>query len=408
MNHAAIRSQFPLLNRQQEEQDYPLCYLDSAATAQKPASVLQAMDDFYRQHNANVHRGAYQLSAAATAAVEASRDKVQRFIHAAHRQEVIFSHGTTESLNMLAYGLEPQLQVGDLILVDSAAHHANIVPWQQLAQRTRAHVQPLPLNDELCLDDAAFNALLAKRPKIVALGHVSNVLGTVNDIAALTQRIRAAGAISVVDGAQAIAHLPVDVQALGCDFYAFSGHKMYGPTGVGILWGKLAQLDKLAPMLTGGEMIKHVSFSGTTFGALPHRLEAGTPPIAEIIGLAAAIDFLIQFAHAQSHQYEQQLLQQLRDGLAAMPEVELYAAHANNVGALAFNIRGEHHHDVGALLDQQGIAIRCGHHCAMPLMSLMALNGCCRVSLGIYNNEQDVARFLAALQQTIALLTEDT
>ncbi len=406
MNHAAIRSQFPLLNCLQEE-DYPLCYLDNAATAQKPAIVLQAMDAFYRLQNANVHRGSYQLSAAATAAVEASRDKLQRFINAEQRQEVIFTHGTTESLNMLAYGLEPQLQAGELILVDSAAHHANIVPWQQLALRTGAHVVPIPLNDELRLDQAALTALLAKRPKIVALSHVSNVLGTVNDIPALCQRIRAAGAISVVDGAQAVAHLPVDVQALGCDFYAFSGHKMYGPTGVGILWGKLAQLEQLAPMLTGGEMIKTVSFSGSTFGALPHRLEAGTPPIAEIIGLAAAVDFLTQFVDANSRRHEQRLLQQLRDGLLAMPAVELYAAHTDNLGAIAFNIRGEHHHDVGALLDQQGIAIRCGHHCAMPLMSLMALNGCCRASLGIYNNEQDVARFLAALQQTIALLTEE-
>ncbi|QSX34293.1 cysteine desulfurase [Shewanella avicenniae] len=405
MNHAAIRAQFPLLTLSQG--DYPLCYLDTAATAQKPESVIAAMDHYYRQQNANVHRGSYQLSASATRAVEAVRDQLASFINAHIRQELIFTHGTTESLNMLAYGLAPQLSAGDLMLIDSAAHHANLVPWQQLALRTGAIVEPIALDGQQRLDIKAFKTQLARNPKLVTLSHVSNVLGTVNDIAQLCQLAKQAGAMTVVDGAQAIAHLSVDVQAIGCDFYAFSGHKMYGPTGVGVLWGKLAELEKLTPLLTGGEMIKTVSFSGTTFGALPHRLEAGTPPIAEIIGLGEAIEFLQQHANSDSNAHEQRMLQLLQQGLAQLPEIELYGAHSDNCGAVAFNVRGEHHQDIGALLDQQGVAIRCGHHCAMPLMELLQLSGCCRASIGIYTNEQDIQQFLAALKQTLELLNED-
>lgn len=405
MNHAAIRAQFPLLA--QPQGDYPLCYLDTAATAQKPECVLQAMDNYYRQHNANVHRGSYQLSAAATSALEAVRDKLVSFISAAERQELIFTHGTTESLNMLAYGLAPQLTAGDVILVDSAAHHANLVPWQQLAQRTGARVEPIALDSQQRLNIEAFKTQLANKPKLVALSHVSNVLGTVNDVAHLCQLAKQAGAMTIVDGAQAIAHLNVDVQAIGCDFYAFSGHKMYGPTGVGVLWGKLTELEQLTPMLTGGEMIKTVSFSGTSFGALPYRLEAGTPPIAEIIGLGAAVDFINENTSAASCAHELQLLQQLQQGLAQLPEIALYGAHSDNCGAVAFNVRGEHHQDIGALLDQQGVAIRCGHHCAMPLMETLQLSGCCRASIGIYTNAQDIQQFLAALKQTLELLNED-
>ena len=405
MNHAAIRAQFPLLTLCQG--DYPLCYLDTAATAQKPECVIAAMDNYYRQQNANVHRGSYLLSASATRAVEAVRDQLKSFINANIRQELIFTHGTTESLNILAYGLAPQLTAGDVILVDSAAHHANLVPWQQLALRTGAIVEPIALDSQQRLDIEAFKTQLDKKPKLVALSHVSNVLGTVNDVAQLCQLAKHAGALTVVDGAQAIAHLSVDVQTIGCDFYAFSGHKMYGPTGVGVLWGKLTELEQLTPMLTGGEMIKTVSFSGTTFGALPHRLEAGTPPIAEIIGLGAALEFLQQHANNDSHAHEQRMLQLLQQGLAQLPEIALYGAHSDNCGAVAFNVCGEHHQDIGALLDQQGVAIRCGHHCAMPLMELLQLSGCCRASIGIYTNEQDIQQFLAALKQTLELLNED-
>ncbi|MCL1074325.1 aminotransferase class V-fold PLP-dependent enzyme [Shewanella dokdonensis] len=403
MSSSIIRQQFPLL--QQMMGSYPLCYLDNAATSQKPERVIQAMDDYYRRNNANVHRGSYQLSAAATSAFEAVRLKVQQFIHAPQPQEVIFTHGTTEALNLLAYGLGKQLQPGDRILVDSTAHHANLVPWQQLAQRCGAEIIAIPLTHELRLDHQALKVLLQQPTKLVALSHVSNVLGSVNDIPTLAQEIRAAGAICVVDGAQAIGHLPVDVQLLGCDFYAFSGHKMYGPTGVGVLWGRQSRLETLEPMLTGGEMIKSVSFAHTEFGELPFRLEAGTPPIAEVIGLGAAIDFLNSLERDQVQQQEQQLLLQLQQQLAALPGITLYGAHADNSGALAFNLAGEHHQDVGILLDQQGVAIRCGHHCAMPLMQLLGLKGCCRASLGVYNNADDIERFIKAMRTTITMLT---
>ncbi|MFQ6370750.1 aminotransferase class V-fold PLP-dependent enzyme [Shewanella sp. YIC-542] len=402
MSRFAIRQQFPLL--QQMMGDYPLCYLDSAATSQKPERVLQAMDDYYRRFNANVHRGSYQLSAAATEAFEAVRQKLQQFIHASCPQEIIFTRGTTEALNLLAYGLEGQIQPGDRILVDSSAHHANLLPWQQLAKRRGAELIAIPLTPELRLDETALTALLQQPTKLVALSHVSNVLGTVNDIAALTPGIRAAGAMCVVDGAQAAAHLPLDMQQLGCDFYAFSGHKMYGPTGVGVLWGRYALLDTLAPMLTGGEMIKSVSFAHSEFGELPYRLEAGTPPIAEVIGLGAAVDFLNSLERHDVCRQEQQLLQQLQQQLAQIPGITLYGAHKDNRGAVAFNLAGEHHQDLGILLDQQGVAIRCGHHCAMPLMALMGINGCCRASLGVYSNEMDIQRFIQALQAAIALI----
>lgn len=404
MNGSSIRDQFPLLHQMMG--DYPLCYLDTAATSQKPLVVIQAMDDYYRRHNANVHRGSYQLAAAATRGFEAVREKIQRFINAEKQQEIIFTHGTTEALNLLAHGLASQIRAGDRILVDSTAHHANLVPWQQLAKSTGATLIPIPLTSTLRLDRQALTTLLQQPTKLVALSHVSNVLGTVNDIRALSQQIHTAGAICVVDGAQAIGHLPVDIQQLGCDFYAFSGHKMYGPTGIGVLWGRFALLDTLTPLLTGGEMIKTVSFDHTEFGELPFRLEAGTPPIAEVIGLGAAVDFLSSLNREAAQRQEQQLLQQLQQELAQLPGVKLYGAHPDNSGAVAFNLADEHHQDIGMLLDQQGIAIRCGHHCAMPLMQLMGVKGCCRVSLGIYSNAADIKCFIQGLRTAINLLTE--
>ncbi|OIN16805.1 cysteine sulfinate desulfinase [Shewanella algae] len=402
MSTPQLRAQFPALT--QMLGDYPLVYLDTAATSQKPQRVLEAMARFYREDCANVHRAAHQLSARATQAYEAVRDALQHFIHAARREEIIFTHGTTEAINLLAWGLGERFGRDDLILVDSCAHHANLLPWQQLAKRSGARLEPIPLDKDLRLDKAAFGLLLQQKPKLVALSHVSNVLGTVNDIAGLCQDIRAAGAISVVDGAQAVAHLPLDMQQLGCDFYAFSGHKMYGPSGIGVLWGRYELLDTLEPLLTGGEMIKTVSFQDSTFGDLPNRLEAGTPPIAEVIGLGEAIAFLEQQDRQALALAEQKLLNELQQGLSTIAGVELYAAHGDNLGAVAFNLKGEHHQDVGILLDQQGIAVRCGHHCAMPLMSLMGIKGCCRASVGIYTDEQDIKRFLDALKASAELL----
>jgi cysteine desulfurase/selenocysteine lyase len=405
-DHQAIRDQFPALK--QTIGDYPLCYLDTAATSQKPQAVIDAMTEYYQLNNANVHRAAHQLSARATQQYEAVRQQVAEFIHAQRQDEIIFTHGTTESINMVAYGLTSQLKPNDVILVDTAAHHANIVPWQELAKRTGAVITPIPLTADAQLDMAAFDRLLTLKPKVVAICHVSNALGTVNCVEELVAKAKAVGALTLVDGAQAIAHLSVDVQKIDCDFYVFSGHKMYGPTGVGILYGRYQQLDQLTPMLTGGEMIKTVSFAYTEYGALPNRLEAGTPAIAEVIGLGAAILFLQQLPREQLWGHEQQLMQYLQQQLQQLGDIELYGIandkNATNIAAVAFNIKGEHHQDVGILLDQQAIAVRCGHHCAMPLMASLNLGGCCRASIGIYTNKQDVDQFIHALNAVKELL----
>lgn len=401
-SHSQIRAQFPTLS--QMLGDYPLCYLDTAATSQKPQSVLDAMAQYYLNDNANVHRAAHQLSARATSSYEKVRDELQGFINAKRREEIIFTHGTTESINLVAYGLTPQIAAGDLILIDTAAHHANIVPWQELAKRTGAIIKPIPLAQDCRLDLNAYQALLELKPKVVALCHVSNALGTVNPVVDLVRQAKAQGALTLVDGAQAVAHLNLDMAAIDCDFYVFSGHKMYGPTGIGVLYGRFDKLDTLTPLLTGGEMIKRVSFDGTEFGSLPNRLEAGTPPISEVIGLGAAIRFLQQHLTPAVQAHEAELLQYLQQQLRALGDVHLYAAHSDNLGAVAFNLGDEHHQDVGILLDQQGVAVRCGHHCAMPLMQSLNLKGCCRASIGIYTNKADIDRFIAALASVKELL----
>lgn len=415
-DHQALRDQFPALK--QTIGDHPLCYLDTAATSQKPQAVIDAITEYYQLNNANVHRAAHQLSARATQQYESVRQQVAEFIHAQRQDEIIFTHGTTESINMVAYGLTSQIKPNDVILIDTAAHHANIVPWQELAKRTGAVIKPIPLTTDAQLDITAFDQLLALKPKVVALCHVSNALGTLNPVNELVAKAKAVGALTLVDGAQAIAHLPVDVQLIDCDFYVFSGHKMYGPTGVGILYGRYTELDKLTPMLTGGEMIKTVSFEQTEFGALPNRLEAGTPAIAEVIGLGAAIHFLQQLPREQILAHEQQLLRYLQQQLQQLGAIELYGiandkhsgdkhcadGQHHNIGAVAFNLQGEHHQDVGILLDQQAVAVRCGHHCAMPLMTSLNLGGCCRASIGIYTNKQDVDQFIHALNTVKELL----
>lgn len=400
--NAQIRSQFPALNQMLD--GYPLCYLDTAATSQKPQMVLDAMAQFYTNDNANVHRAAHQLSARSTLSYEKVRDQLQQFLKAKHREEIIFTHGTTESINLVAFGLTAHLSKGDVILIDTAAHHANIVPWQELAKRTGAIIKPIPLDQACRLDINAYQTLLKLKPKIVALCHVSNALGTVNPVAQLVKLAKAQGAITLVDGAQAVAHLTLDMTEIDCDFYVFSGHKMYGPTGVGVLYGRLDVLDTLTPLLTGGEMIKRVSFEATEFGSLPNRLEAGTPPIAEVIGLGAAITFLQTELTPQVQAYEAELLRYLQTQLRALGQVHLYGAFDNNIGVVAFNLADEHHQDVGILLDQQGIAVRCGHHCAMPLMHTLNLKGCCRASIGIYTNKDDIDRFIAALASVKDLL----
>ncbi|MCL1127017.1 cysteine desulfurase [Shewanella surugensis] len=402
MDFTPVRTQFPTLT--QTFNGYPLCYLDTAATSHKPQRVLNAMTQFYLKNNANVHRAAHQLSSQATRQYEAVRDQVMDFIGAQHREEVIFTHGTTEAINMVAHGLTQYIDSGELILVDSLAHHANIVPWQVLAKQTGAIIKPIPLTKEGRLDLLAYDALLKQKPTIVALSHVSNALGILNPIETLVAKAKAVNAITLVDGAQAVAHMNINVQQIDCDFYAFSGHKMYGPTGVGILYGRLEILDSLNPLITGGEMIKSVTFEKTVYNTLPNRLEAGTPPIAEVIGLGEAIAFLNDIPAIEKIYHEKELLQYLQDQLKAIEGIILYGAHPDNIGAVAFNLHNEHHQDVGVLLDQQAIAIRCGHHCAMPLMQTLNIKGCCRASIGIYTNKQDIDCFMTALNNVITLL----
>ncbi|GAA0788094.1 cysteine desulfurase [Shewanella aestuarii] len=403
-DHQAIRSQFPAL--QQQLGDNPLCYLDTAATSQKPQSVIDAMNHYYQLDNANVHRAAHQLAAKATLQYEQVRVQVQGFINAATTQQIVFTHGTTESINMVAHGLTDLFKAGDVILVDGAAHHANIVPWQALAKRTGANVIPIPLDSDGCINHSAYDALLTQAPKLVALSHVTNAMGTINPVKAMVAKANNVGAMTLIDGAQAVAHLNVDVQSIDCDYYVFSGHKMYGPTGVGILYGKLDALEKLTPMLTGGEMIKTVSFDGTSYGELPNRLEAGTPAIAAVIGLGAAITFLAELPQTLIHQHEQQLIHYLQQQLSQLGDISVYGVRPNNdnIGAVAFNLADEHHQDVGILLDQQGVAIRGGHHCAMPLMQSLQIKGCCRASIGIYSNQQDIDRFINALAEVKSIL----
>ena len=392
---AAVRAQFPAL--QQRVNDQPLIYLDNAATTQKPLAVLQAMDEYYRRDNANVHRAAHTLSSRATAAFEAARERVRAFLHARHSSEIIWTRGTTEAINLVAYSWgQSNLRPGDEILLSTLEHHANIVPWQQVAARTGAVLRVIPLTTSGELDLTAFHALLSPRTRLLAIAQVSNALGTVNPVAELIAAAQTVGAVTLVDGAQAVGHLPIDVQALDCDFYAFSGHKLYGPTGIGVLYGRAELLEQMPPWQTGGEMIQKVSFSGTRFNRPPFRFEAGTPPIAEAIGLAAALNFIAALPDGW-RRHEAALLQRLLDGLRQLPFIELVGTPRQRVGVVSLRLGDIHPQDAGELLDQMGIAVRVGHHCAMPLMESLGLDGTLRISLALYNSEAEVDALLAAL-----------
>lgn len=396
--HARLRSQFPALA--QEVNGHPLIYLDNAATTQKPQVVLDAIAHYYSADNANVHRAAHALSGRATRAFEAARETAARFINAPRPQEVIWTRGTTEAINLVAqsWGLS-ELQPGDEIVLSTLEHHANIVPWQLAAQRTGALVRVIPLDQHGDLDMAAYRAMLGPRTRLVSVAHVSNALGTVNPVKEIVAAAKAVGALTLIDGAQAVAHLEVDVQAIGCDFYAFSGHKLYGPTGIGVLWGKTELLERMPPWQAGGEMIDRVSFAGTTFNALPFKFEAGTPHIAGAIGLAAAIGFIDGQDRAELVRHEQALTDYLVTGLRQVPGLRLVGEPAQRAGAVSFLLDEIHPQDAATLLDMQGIALRVGHHCAMPLMESLGLGGTLRVSLACYNDRDDVDALLAALHK---------
>ncbi|HAG71182.1 MAG TPA: cysteine desulfurase CsdA [Gammaproteobacteria bacterium] len=393
----AVRGDFPILSQQVNGK--PLVYLDNGASSQRPEAVLQAMDSYYREMHSNVHRGAHTLGDRATDAFEGARIKVQQFLNAASAQQIIWTRGTTEAINLVAHGLAAQLKPGDEILLSQMEHHANIVPWQMLAERTGAKVVPIELTPNGELDMESYDSLLSERTRILAITHVSNVLGTINPVAEMVAKAKAHGVITLIDGAQAVPHFQPDVTALDCDFYVFSAHKLFGPTGIGVLYGKVELLEAMPPWQGGGEMIEKVSFAGTTYNTLPYKFEAGTPAIGEAVGLGAAIDYLANLDRSAMEVAENGLLQRANELVPSVPGMTVIGTAANKVPLMSFKIDGLHPSDIGTLLDQQGIAVRTGHLCAMPLMELYGLPGTARASFAFYNTQEEVEQLFAALQK---------
>ncbi len=392
------REDFPILK--QTIHGRPLVYLDNAATSQKPQSVIDAESRYYATLNANVHRGIHDLSQRATDAFEAARDKVRRFINAADAKEVVFTRGTTEAINLVAqsYG-RSRFKPGDEILVTEMEHHSNIVPWQLLCEQTGAVLRVAPIDDTGTLRMDAFEALVNARTRLVAVAHVSNALGTINPVRRLVELAHAAGAPVLIDGAQAAPHIEVDVRALDCDFYAFSGHKLYGPTGIGVLYGKAALFDAMPPYQGGGDMISRVTFEKTSYNALPYKFEAGTPNIAGTIGLGAAIDYVEAIGLDAIAAHEHDLLDSATRRARELPGLTLIGTAKDKAGILAFTLEGIHPHEIGTVLDHEGIAIRTGHHCAMPVMDRFGVPATARASFALYNTRDDVDALIEGLRK---------
>lgn len=401
---ATVRAQFPALD--QQVRGKLLMYLDNAASTQKPDAVIDAISYYYRHDHSNVHRGAHALADRATEAFEGARSRIGEFLGGATRQEIIFTRGTTEAINLVANSWgRTHLQPGDEILLTEMEHHANIVPWQLVAEVTGARIRVAPVTDAGTLDVDAWQALLNERTRLVAICHVSNTLGTVNPVAELVRRAHDAGALVLLDGAQAVNHFPVDVRALDADFYAFSGHKLFGPTGIGVLYGKEALLEAMPPWQGGGEMIHRVSFTeGTSFAELPWKFEAGTPHIAGAIGLGAAVDWYCSLDRVAAAAHEQALLARLDDALDGLGGVQRYGMADERAAVASFLLDGAHPADVGMLLDQQGIAVRVGHHCTMPLMERFGIPGTVRASFAFYNTFDEVDSFVTALDKVKSFL----
>ena len=398
-----LREDFPVLARLVNGR--PLAYLDNAASAQQPAVVIDAVAGYARSHHANVHRGVHTLSQEATALYEGAREKARRFVNAASTAEIIFVRGTTEAVNLVAQAHgRPRLKPGDEILVSWLEHHSNIVPWQLLCEQTGALLRVVPIDRRGVVDFDQYLAMLGPRTRIVALAHVSNALGTILPIRAFLDAARERGITTLVDGAQAVPHLPVDVQSLGCDFYAFSGHKMYGPTGIGVLYGRERVLEAMTPWQGGGDMILSVSFGGTTYNHLPHRFEAGTPNIAGAIGLGAAIDYLEGIGIARIGHHEQQLLELATRRLADIPGLAFVGTAPDKSSLVSFTVEGVHPHDLGTVLDSQGVAVRTGHHCAMPVMEYFGVPATTRASFGLYNTHAEIDALREALLHAIGML----
>jgi cysteine desulfurase/selenocysteine lyase len=391
-----IRDDFPILQANQKGQQ--LVYLDSGASAQKPRPVIAAVETFYAQHYANIHRGIYELSARATKMYEDVRQVVADFISARQPEEIVFVRGTTEGINLIADTISRDWQQGDEVILTEMEHHSNIVPWYLLKDRIGIVLKIIPVTDEGQLDMQAYQQLFSSRTKLVAVTHASNVLGTINPVKAMTATAHANGVPILVDGAQAVPHMPVDVQDLDCDFYVFSAHKLYGPTGVGVLYGKKVWLDKLPPYQGGGDMIETVAFDKVTFAKAPHKFEAGTPDIAGVIGLSIALQYLKNIGLQSVFEHEQKLLAYATPRLRSIPGLQILGTTSPKVGVISFVIDGIHPHDIGTVLDHENIAIRAGHHCAMPLMERFKVPATVRASFGVYNHEGDIDALFAGLQ----------
>lgn len=398
-----LRAKFPALNRVVNNK--PLVYLDNAATTQKPESVINALDYYYRNYNANIHRGLHTLAEEATAAFEATRSDVQNFINAAFREEIIFTSGTTASINLVAATwARENLENGDEVIISAMEHHSNIVPWQLVCEEKKATLKVIPVTREGSLDMEAYKKLLNDRVKLVSVVHVSNALGTVNPVEEITRLAHAAGAVVMIDGAQSTVHLDIDVQKIGCDFFALSAHKVYGPTGVGVLYGKKDILAAMPVYMGGGEMIKEVSFEKTTFNELPYKFEAGTPNIGDVVAFKAALDFIRQEGRENIRRHEDDLLQYGTQKLKEIGGITLIGTAPEKTSVISFLVDGAHPQDVGVLLDQQGIAVRTGHHCAEPLMKRLAIPGTIRASLAMYNTHAEMDALAHALQKTKKML----
>ncbi len=393
-----IRADFPILQREVRP-GVPLIYLDSAATSQKPQSVIQAMAEHYRTQNANIHRGIHQLAEESTSSYDAARSLIAEFIGAASTRQVIFVRNTTEAINLVAYSWgRENLKSGDVVLLTEMEHHSNLVPWQILAEQIGIELDFVPVTEDGLLDQDVYLSLLDRRPKLVAFTHMSNVLGTVNPVREMTVKAHQAGALVLVDGAQSVPHMPVDVEALGVDFFAFSGHKMLGPTGVGILYGRLELLEEMPPFLGGGDMIRRVRLDGFSPNELPYKFEAGTPAIAEAIGLGAAVEYLQTIGMEKVHQYEQALIRHAIERLEEVPGVKVLGPSAEKKGGVAaFTFEGVHPHDIAQIMDQYGLAVRAGHHCAMPLHEKYGLPASTRASFYLYNNAAEIGKMMEGL-----------
>ncbi|MCZ8169215.1 MAG: aminotransferase class V-fold PLP-dependent enzyme [Flavobacterium sp.] len=398
-----IRADFPILTQQVNGK--PLVYFDNGATTQKPQVVLDAITKYYSEINANIHRGVHTLSQLATDAYEVSRGKIQRHLNAKHAHEIIFTSGTTHGINAVANGFASLLHAGDEILVSAMEHHSNIVPWQMLCERTGAVLKVIPMNEKGELILSEYEVLLSEKTKIVTVNHISNALGTINPVEYIIQKAHEVGAAVLIDGAQATPHLKPDVQAMDCDFYVFSGHKVCGPTGTGILYGKEAWLNKLPPYQGGGEMIATVSFEKTTYADLPHKFEAGTPHIAGGIVLGTAIDYLNEIGFDAIAAYEHELLEYATQKLLQIEGLRIYGTAAQKTSVISFNVGTIHPYDIGTIVDKLGIAVRTGHHCAQPVMDFFGIPGTVRASFAFYNTKEEIDTFVEALHKAVMMLS---